>query len=159
MYLTGPGERDMILMQHDVGVQWFDGSKEKREVSLVVYGDTSVNGYSAMAKTVGLPTGIATKMVLTGVYLKLMYCISAYVCDMEMFTFLHISCLHEFVCPQNNLKHTNNMCLKSVSWEVILRQKQKKSDSQAFSLAKITTYTVLSTVKNTELDGEMAFFS
>lgn len=60
----GSGERDMILMQHDIGVQWLDGSTEKREISLVVYGD--VNGYSAMAKTVGLPTGIATKMVLEG---------------------------------------------------------------------------------------------
>ena len=56
----------MILMQHDIGVQWFDGSKEKRQVSLTVYGDSSETGFSAMAKTVGLPTGIATKMVLTG---------------------------------------------------------------------------------------------
>ncbi|KAL4226643.1 hypothetical protein ACF0H5_014624 [Mactra antiquata] len=60
----GPGERDMILMQHDIGVRWLDGSLEKRKVSLVVYGDQ--NGFSAMAKTVGLPTGIATKMVLEG---------------------------------------------------------------------------------------------
>ncbi|WAR25052.1 AASS-like protein [Mya arenaria] len=62
----GPEERDMILMQHDIGVQWFDGSSERRWVSLVVYGDNEPNGYSAMAKTVGLPTGIATKMVLSG---------------------------------------------------------------------------------------------
>lgn len=60
----GPGERDMILMHHDIGVQWLDGSKERRQVSLVAYGDE--NGYSAMAKTVGLPTGIATRMVLEG---------------------------------------------------------------------------------------------
>lgn len=31
---------------------------------MVVYGD--VNGYSAMAKTVGYPTAIATKMILDG---------------------------------------------------------------------------------------------
>ncbi|XP_053378089.1 alpha-aminoadipic semialdehyde synthase, mitochondrial-like isoform X2 [Mercenaria mercenaria] len=60
----GTGERDMILMHHDIGVQWLDGSSERRHVSLVVYGEE--NGYSAMAKTVGLPTGIATKMVLEG---------------------------------------------------------------------------------------------
>lgn len=60
----GPGERDMILMHHDIGVQWLDGSRERRQVSLVAYGEE--NGYSAMAKTVGLPTGIATKMVLEG---------------------------------------------------------------------------------------------
>ena len=61
---TGPGERDMILMQHDIGVQWPDGTLEDHQLSLVVYGE--VDGYSAMAKTVGLPTGIATKMVLQG---------------------------------------------------------------------------------------------
>ena len=61
----GPGERDMILMQHDIGVQWPDGTQEAHQLSLVVYGD--VDGYSAMAKTVGLPTGIATRMVLSGI--------------------------------------------------------------------------------------------
>ena len=56
----------MLLMHHDIGIQWLDGSREKRYVSFVVYGDTHEGGYSAMAKTVGLPTGIATKMVLSG---------------------------------------------------------------------------------------------
>ncbi|KAK3608349.1 hypothetical protein CHS0354_030804 [Potamilus streckersoni] len=65
-----PGERDMILMRHDIGIQWLDGSMEKRYLSMVVYGDESDSGkgvpVSAMAKTVGIPTGIATKMVLEG---------------------------------------------------------------------------------------------
>ena len=52
-------------MQHLVGVQWLDGSHEMRDLSLVVYG-CNKGGYSAMAKTVGLPTAIATKMVLSG---------------------------------------------------------------------------------------------
>jgi hypothetical protein len=47
----------MILMHHNIGVQWPDGSLQKRTVGLTVYGD--YNGYSAMAKTVGLPTAIA----------------------------------------------------------------------------------------------------
>ena len=64
----------MILMQHDIGVQWGDGSLEDHQLSLVAYGD--VGGFSAMAKTVGLPTGIATKMVLTGTY-KFTYIIAA----------------------------------------------------------------------------------
>ena len=71
---SGSGERDMILMQHDIGVQWGDGSLEDHQLSLVAYGD--VGGFSAMAKTVGLPTGIATKMVLTGTY-KFIYIITA----------------------------------------------------------------------------------
>ncbi|KAK7102549.1 alpha-aminoadipic semialdehyde synthase, mitochondrial-like [Littorina saxatilis] len=60
----GPEERDMILMHHDVEVLWADGQKEQRCIDMVSYGE--VKGYSAMAKTVGLPTGIATKMVLDG---------------------------------------------------------------------------------------------
>lgn len=56
----------MILMHHDVEVLWADGQKEQRCIDMVSYGE--VKGYSAMAKTVGLPTGIATKMVLDGQY-------------------------------------------------------------------------------------------
>ena len=56
----------MILMHHDVGILWPDGQREQRRIDLVSYGD--INGSSAMAKTVGLPTAIATKMVLDGQY-------------------------------------------------------------------------------------------
>lgn len=57
-----PGERDVIIMRHDIGIQWPDNKSEVRHINLVVYGDS--NGYSAMAKTVGYPAAIATKMVL-----------------------------------------------------------------------------------------------
>nr|DBA31242.1 TPA: hypothetical protein GDO54_007120 [Pyxicephalus adspersus] len=60
----GPGERDMIVMRNDVGIKHPSGHLEAKNISLVVYGD--VNGYSAMAKTVGYPTAIAAKMVLDG---------------------------------------------------------------------------------------------
>ena len=56
----------MILMHHDIGILWPDGQREQRRIDLVSYGD--INGSSAMAKTVGLPTAIATKMVLDGQY-------------------------------------------------------------------------------------------
>ncbi|XP_052677314.1 alpha-aminoadipic semialdehyde synthase, mitochondrial-like [Crassostrea angulata] len=59
-----PGEKDMIMMHHNVGVTWPDKSQEKRVINFVCYGEE--NGYSAMAKTVGLTTAIATKMVLDG---------------------------------------------------------------------------------------------
>lgn len=55
-------------MHHNIGVQWPDGSLQKRTVGLTVYGD--YDGYSAMAKTVGLPTAIATKMILDGMWSK-----------------------------------------------------------------------------------------
>jgi alpha-aminoadipic semialdehyde synthase len=57
-------ERDLIIMRHDIGIEWPDGTQEVRNINLVVYGDP--NGDSAMAKTVGYPAGIAAKMVLNG---------------------------------------------------------------------------------------------
>ncbi|XP_045609079.1 alpha-aminoadipic semialdehyde synthase, mitochondrial isoform X1 [Procambarus clarkii] len=60
----GPGERDLIVLRHEIGITWPDGRKELKGINLVTYGDP--NGYSAMAKTVGYPTAIATKMVLDG---------------------------------------------------------------------------------------------
>lgn len=64
LLFLGPGERDLIILRHEIDVEWLDGCRERRQVGMTVYGET--NGYSAMAKTVGLPTGIATKMVLEG---------------------------------------------------------------------------------------------
>lgn len=61
---TAPGERDMIVMRHDVGVQLADGKEETRHIDFVVYGDPK--GYTAMAATVGFPTGIAAKMIIDG---------------------------------------------------------------------------------------------
>ncbi|GFO42771.1 alpha-aminoadipic semialdehyde synthase, mitochondrial [Plakobranchus ocellatus] len=59
-----PHERDMILMRHDVGIEWGDRKKEHRSINFVSYGEPGQS--SAMAKTVGLPTGIAARMVLSG---------------------------------------------------------------------------------------------
>ncbi|XP_063928453.1 alpha-aminoadipic semialdehyde synthase, mitochondrial isoform X2 [Zophobas morio] len=57
-------ERDLVILRHEIGISWPDNKKEIRGVNFVVYGD--INGYSAMAKTVGYPTAIATKMILDG---------------------------------------------------------------------------------------------
>ena len=56
-------------MRHDIGVQWLDRTDEEYHVDFVVYGEPG--SYSAMAKTVGYPTAIATKMVLEGKWLSL----------------------------------------------------------------------------------------
>lgn len=58
-----PGDKDMIVMQHLFEYEW---KGEKKEVSstLVVTGEDEV--HTAMAKTVGLPVGILTKLVLQG---------------------------------------------------------------------------------------------
>ncbi|CAG8593209.1 10247_t:CDS:10 [Paraglomus occultum] len=61
----GPGERDMVILQHKFGIEWKDGTKETRTSTLLEFGDP--NGASAMARTVGTPCGIATQLVLDGV--------------------------------------------------------------------------------------------
>lgn len=62
--LTDKAERDMVVMRNDVGIRHSTGELETRHISLVVYGDP--NGFSAMAKTVGYPAAIASRMVLDG---------------------------------------------------------------------------------------------
>ncbi|XP_050313695.1 alpha-aminoadipic semialdehyde synthase, mitochondrial isoform X2 [Anthonomus grandis grandis] len=57
-------ERDLVILRHDIGINWPDNKKELRGVNFVVYGET--DNHSAMAKTVGYPTAIATKMILDG---------------------------------------------------------------------------------------------
>ncbi|KAK9873152.1 hypothetical protein WA026_021385 [Henosepilachna vigintioctopunctata] len=60
----GKNERDIVILRHELKITWPGGKKETRGVNFVVYGD--INGHSAMAKTVGIPAAIATKMILDG---------------------------------------------------------------------------------------------
>ncbi|KAF2879699.1 hypothetical protein ILUMI_26475 [Ignelater luminosus] len=57
-------ERDLVILRHEIGIAWPENKREVRGINFVVYGDA--NGHSAMAKTVGYPAAIATKMVLDG---------------------------------------------------------------------------------------------
>lgn len=61
-------ERDMVMLQHKFEIEHADGRKETRTSTLVEYGDPK--GYSAMAKTVGVPCGVAVKQVLDGTLSK-----------------------------------------------------------------------------------------
>lgn len=58
------GERDFVMLQHKFEIEHKDGRKETRTSTLCEYGDPK--GYSAMAKTVGVPCGVAVKKVLDG---------------------------------------------------------------------------------------------
>ncbi|MCJ1420238.1 Saccharopine dehydrogenase [NADP(+), L-glutamate-forming] [Xylographa parallela] len=60
----GSGERDLVMLQHKFEIEHKDGSKETRTSTLCDYGDP--NGYSSMAKLVGVPCAIAVKFVLNG---------------------------------------------------------------------------------------------
>ncbi len=58
-----PTDIDMVVMQHDIE---YEINKEKHQIisSLIVKGKDSI--HTAMAKTVGLPLGIAAKLILNG---------------------------------------------------------------------------------------------
>lgn len=58
-----PNDRDMIVMWHKIGFVK-DGQKFVTESSMVVKGEDQ--DHTAMAKTVGLPLAIATRMILEG---------------------------------------------------------------------------------------------
>lgn len=57
------GDKDMIVMWHRFGYE-SEGRKKEIQASLVVRGTDSVN--TAMAKTVGLPLGMAAKAIVQG---------------------------------------------------------------------------------------------
>lgn len=58
-----PHDKDMIVMLHEIEYE-LNGKKKKIESSLIVKGEDNLR--TAMAKTVGLPLGIAAKLILDG---------------------------------------------------------------------------------------------
>ena len=58
-----PGERDMLVMQHEFRVRYSDRT-ERITATLVDYGIP--NGDSSMSRLVGLPAAIGAKLILTG---------------------------------------------------------------------------------------------
>lgn len=56
-----PYDKDMIVMFHEIGFE-IDGKKNEIKSSLTVKGEDQIR--TAMAKTVGLPIGIAAKLIL-----------------------------------------------------------------------------------------------
>lgn len=59
-----PGERDMVVLLHDFGVEYPD-RRERIRSWLIDFGVP--HGDTAMARTVGLPAAIATRLILQGV--------------------------------------------------------------------------------------------
>jgi len=58
-----PGDKDMIVMLHEIGYR-MNGNDHQLTSTLIVKGENS--SHTAMAKTVGLPLGIAAKLILNG---------------------------------------------------------------------------------------------
>lgn len=57
------GDKDMVVMMHEIEYE-INGVNKKLRSSLIVKGEDNV--HTAMAKTVGLPLGIAAKFILNG---------------------------------------------------------------------------------------------
>ncbi len=62
-WMMQPDDKDMIVMLHEIEYE-LNGAHKKIESSLVVKGENSL--HTAMAKTVGMPLGIAAKLILSG---------------------------------------------------------------------------------------------
>lgn len=60
----GPSERDLVILQHKFEIEHANGAKEIRTSTLCETG--TPGGYSAMATLVGVPCGVAVKLVLDG---------------------------------------------------------------------------------------------
>ncbi len=61
--LLSTADKDMIIMQHEIEYE-LEAQKHQTISSLVIYGKDNI--HTAMAKTVGLPLGIAAKLILNG---------------------------------------------------------------------------------------------
>jgi hypothetical protein len=57
-------DRDMVVMKHELEYE-YQGSRFRHNSTLVVKGEN--NQHTAMAATVGLPLGIAAKLILDGI--------------------------------------------------------------------------------------------
>ncbi|MCC9136224.1 saccharopine dehydrogenase C-terminal domain-containing protein [Pontibacter silvestris] len=62
-WLLEPGDKDMVVMQHFIEYE-LNGEKHEQSSTLVITGEDEV--HTAMAKTVGLPVGVLTKLLLQG---------------------------------------------------------------------------------------------
>lgn len=59
-----PGERDMVMLQHSFGVVTKDGEEKTLTSTLLDYGVP--NGTTSMARLVGVPCGVAARLLLEG---------------------------------------------------------------------------------------------
>lgn len=64
-YVFNAHDNDLILMRIELELELQDKRYERQGIELVVYGDKSSHGFSAMAKTVGYPSAILSKMILS----------------------------------------------------------------------------------------------
>ncbi len=57
-------QEDMVILMHEIEAKFPNGEKKKYISTMVDYGE--IDGFTAIAKTVGMPAAIAVKMILKG---------------------------------------------------------------------------------------------
>ena len=57
--------RDMVIILHELDVHYPAGNRPDERISSTLVAEGDPNGFTAMAKTVGLPTALATRLLLT----------------------------------------------------------------------------------------------
>lgn len=60
-----PGEKDIIIMQHEFGA-FYPSLNERKKITSTLIEKGEVDGDTAIARTTGLPLGIAAHLVLSG---------------------------------------------------------------------------------------------
>ena len=60
----GPGQRDMVVLKHQLDVEYPDDRPDKRVISTLI-SKGEPGGFTAMSKAVGLPAAIGVKLYLT----------------------------------------------------------------------------------------------
>jgi saccharopine dehydrogenase-like NADP-dependent oxidoreductase len=61
----GPGERDMVIVHNEITVV-LDGARERRGSTLVLVGEPSGQGDTAMSRAVSWPAAVAARLILEG---------------------------------------------------------------------------------------------
>ncbi len=61
-----PGMRDMVIIMHELDVEYPERDKGKERITSTLVAQGDGNGFTAMARTVGLPTCIGAKLLLEG---------------------------------------------------------------------------------------------
>ncbi len=61
-----PGMRDMVVIMHELDVEYPEGERRLERITSTLVAEGDGNGFTAMARTVGLPTATAAKLLLGG---------------------------------------------------------------------------------------------
>ncbi len=61
----GPGQRDMVVLLHKLKVDYPDSDRPAERITSTMVARGEPGGFTAMSKTVGLPTALAAKLILT----------------------------------------------------------------------------------------------